>query len=104
MFAHHTSPSPVATSGTARPISHLLSCDHLPTSRRVFMSAIMSHDEPKHFTQAVKHDHWRAAMSEELWTLEANQTWSLQPLPPEKKPVSCKRVYKVKSKADGIVE
>lgn len=42
-------------------------------------------------------------MKEELDALESNQTWSLVPLPPEKCPIGCKRVYKVKYNVDGTM-
>jgi len=43
-------------------------------------------------------------MAEEIQALEPNQTWSLDELPPGKKPISCKWVYKVKYKSDGTIE
>ncbi|TQE07392.1 hypothetical protein C1H46_007045 [Malus baccata] len=43
-------------------------------------------------------------MEEELAALAANRTWSFQPLPPGKKPVGCKWVYKIKFRSDGSVE
>ena len=43
-------------------------------------------------------------MSNEIKALEVNNTWSLQPLPPGKKAIGCKWVYKVKYKVDGTVE
>ena len=43
-------------------------------------------------------------MATEIVALEANNTWILTSLPPNKKPISCKWVYKVKYKSDGSVE
>lgn len=43
-------------------------------------------------------------MAEELAALEANNTWIIQPLPPGKKTISCRWVYKVKYKAAGSLE
>lgn len=36
-------------------------------------------------------------------TLEQNQTWSIIDLPPNKKVISCKWVYKTKHKADDAI-
>jgi hypothetical protein len=36
--------------------------------------------------------------------LESTQTWTLTPLPPRKKPIGCKWVYKIKYHLDGSVE
>lgn len=43
-------------------------------------------------------------MDQELQALEKNHTWELTDLPPEKKAISCKWVYKVKLQPDGTVE
>ena len=43
-------------------------------------------------------------MLTKLAALEANNTWTLTPLPPGKYPTGCKWVYKVKLKADGSLE
>ena len=43
-------------------------------------------------------------MVAKIATLEANNTWTLTSLPPNKKPIVCKWVYKVKYKFDGLVE
>ena len=43
-------------------------------------------------------------MDTEIAALEANNTWTLTPLPPHKKVVGCKWVYRVKYRADGSIE
>ena len=43
-------------------------------------------------------------MAAEIFALEANHTWTLIALPPHKKTIGYKRVYKVKYKSDGTVE
>lgn len=43
-------------------------------------------------------------MAVELAALEANNTWIVTPLPPKKKPVGSKWIYKVKYLSDGSVE
>jgi hypothetical protein len=37
-------------------------------------------------------------------SLMENQTWDPKALPPRKKPIGCKWVYKVKYKADGTLD
>jgi hypothetical protein len=43
-------------------------------------------------------------MNAEIQALETNHTWSLVDLPPHKKPIGCKWIYKVKHKSDGSIE
>ena len=43
-------------------------------------------------------------MHEEIQALEANSTWTLVPLPPDKHCIGCRWVYKVKYKVDGSVD
>ena len=43
-------------------------------------------------------------MATEIAALESNHTWTLTPLPPHKKAIGCKWVYKVKYKFDGTIE
>ncbi|KAL5755114.1 hypothetical protein ACOSP7_023334 [Xanthoceras sorbifolium] len=43
-------------------------------------------------------------MASEIQALEANNTWTLTPLPHGKKPVGCKWVFKIKHKSDGTID
>src|ERR671929_620035 len=63
--------------------------------------------EPKSFADAIKGplaDKWRdAALEEYNWHLQ-NGTWTLVELPPGKKAIGSKWVFKVKHNADGSIE
>jgi hypothetical protein len=59
------------------------------------------------FNQAMKSpeaESWKTACQEELDSLHANGTWDIVPLPPNKKPIGCKWVFKLKRHADGSIE
>jgi hypothetical protein len=47
---------------------------------------------------------WRQGCHEEIESLLTNNTWELQPLPPGKKALGSKWVFKVKRHADGKIE
>lgn len=47
---------------------------------------------------------WKAAMNEEMNSLQKNKTWELVDLPPGKKSVGCRWIYNVKHKVDGTIK
>lgn len=93
-----------APKGIPHPLSQVLNYDRLSAAHRVFTTCISIVKEPTSFYQAVKDPKWRLAMDEELSALHDNNTWSLQDLPPNKNPVGCKWIYKIKFNPDGTVE
>nr|GMC80266.1 Retrovirus-related Pol polyprotein from transposon RE2 [Ipomoea batatas] len=92
------------TSNMVYPLSSFVAYDKFSNSHRIFLTAITNHDEPKHFSQAVRHSYWREAMQTEIHALEQNGTWEIVPLPPGKKAIASKWVYKIKFKPNGEVE
>nr|KYP49551.1 Retrovirus-related Pol polyprotein from transposon TNT 1-94 [Cajanus cajan] len=60
--------------------------------------------EPRSFKEASQSDCWQQAMASELIALDKNHTWTLTHLPPDKKLVGCKWVYRIKHKADGSIK
>ena len=60
--------------------------------------------EPHSYKQAAEDSNWVEAMQKELQALEENDTWELTKLPPGKKAIGSKWVYKVKFKPDGTVD
>ena len=71
----------------------------------VHVSESMS--EPRTHTEAIRSPdraQWERAMSDELDSIKANNTYTLVPLPAGRKAIGCKWVYKVKRHADGSVD
>ena len=102
--APSSSTNVVRSSGTSHPLSQYLSYTRLSPTHKTFVTNVTTIQEPTTFLQAVQNPQWRAAMKHEIDVLQANNTWSLVPLPPHKRPIRCKWVYKVKLKPDGTIE
>ena len=99
-------PTPTASNqtGILYPLDQYITYTNFSSANQAFLSAISSNEEPKSFSQVVKIPHWSDAMTAILAALENNHTWSLTPLPPNKKPIGCKWVYKIKYRSDGTIE
>ncbi|KAA0045094.1 putative mitochondrial protein [Cucumis melo var. makuwa] len=67
-------------------------------------SIIMSLDEPSSYKEASTNPLWQQAMNDELQALEKTHTWDYVDLPPGKKPIGCKWIFKVKTHSDGSIE
>ena len=92
-------------SGLSYDVSAYLDYSHIGPSFKSFVMAVNSTpSDPTSFHQAVQYPKWRAAMDKEIEALEVTNTWSLVPLPPDKSPIGCKWVYRVKYLPDGSIE
>jgi hypothetical protein len=78
----------------------------VPSSYAGIASSLQIPEDPKSFTTAMrspKVDQWRAAMQAKYNSLMQTGTWKLVHLPPGRKPVKCKWIYRVKTNSDGTV-
>ena len=80
------------------------------TSNEVAMSMTKANSkihEPGSYNEAVNNPihgrRWREAIEKELQNLENHQTWEYEELPPERKAIGSKWVFKVKYHPDGSV-
>ncbi|KAL2235864.1 UNVERIFIED_CONTAM: Retrovirus-related Pol polyprotein from transposon RE1 [Sesamum indicum] len=110
--SHSSSQSPTASQDDSQISSIPLTDPPLPLSsapepRRTIHTThkpIWLNDyEPKSYAEASKDEHWTAAMNEELAVLECNKNWTPMPLPPGKKAIGCRWVFKLKLNPDGSV-
>ncbi|XP_075633641.1 uncharacterized protein LOC142606128 [Castanea sativa] len=70
---------------------YLLSNDsHLSSTYANFCSYTSAILEPTSYHEAVKDPNWQDAMASEITALEANQTWTITPLPSHKRAIGCK--------------
>ncbi|KAM1307545.1 hypothetical protein ACFX2H_009786 [Malus domestica] len=94
----------VKSSRTSHSFSNHLSYGLLSSRHKTFTTTLTLLKEPTSFQQVVQDPKWREAMQHEIIALQANHTWNLMPLPPHKRLIGCKWVYKVKLKPDGSLE
>ena len=73
-----------------------------PPDRLGFAGTVLS--EPTSYRDAIQHQEWQHAMAEEIAALERTGTWDLVPIPTHVRPITCKWVYKVKTRSDGSLE
>ncbi|KAA0042921.1 Retrovirus-related Pol polyprotein from transposon TNT 1-94 [Cucumis melo var. makuwa] len=69
-----------------------------------FFSTIVSLVEPTSYQEASTDPLWQKAMNDELHALEKTHTWDYVDLPPGKKPIGCKWIYKIKTHSDATIE
>lgn len=81
-----------------------MNCANLSTRYAKFLAIVSVDHEPVTFSEAARHRDWRDAMIKEIKALESNNTWPITSLPPGKKVLEYKWVYKIKYKSDGSIE
>ena len=86
------------------PIAQCLSDSGFSASHIAFMAAVLDSNDPKYFKDADLIKEWCEAMQLEISALESNHTWDVTDLPPGKKAINCKWVYKLKFRADDTLE
>jgi len=67
-------------------------------------STILAVAEPSTYKEASGIPEWQNAMSEELAALDRTGTWEIVPLPSHAVPITCKWVFKIKTKSDGSLK
>lgn len=94
---------PTRTSSTPTYLSDYV-CSSASQSKVYCASVGASLPKPQYYHQAVSHPAWQAAILQEFHALKANNTWEIVPLPPGKRAIPSKWVYKIKQHADGSIE
>jgi len=83
------------------PIYNFLSYHQLSFSYFAFVSALSSVSIPMTVHEALSHQGWKQAMTDEMVALESNHTWELVPPPSGISVVGCRWVFNVKVGPDG---
>ena len=95
---------PELSSKVKYPMSHYVSNYRLSESNKSFVNQLSTLSIPNSVQEALVDPKWKAAMNEEMKSLQKNETWELVDRSPRKKPVGCWWVYTVKHKAYGTIE
>ena len=64
---------------------------------------LLATKEPESVSEALSSEAWKQAMTEEYLALLRNHTWSLVPLPENRKAIGSKWVFKLKQNSDGTL-
>ncbi|RVW46152.1 Retrovirus-related Pol polyprotein from transposon RE1 [Vitis vinifera] len=86
------------------PMSNYVSNHRLSESNKSFVNQLSTIAISNSVQEALADPRWKAAMNEEMKSLQKNETWELVECPPGKKPVGCRWIYTMKYKADGNIE
>jgi len=97
-------PASSQASGKPYPLAHKVNCERFSVAHRAFLAAITTCTEPTSYKEAVTDPGWREAMQKEIRALEDNGTWTMETLPPGKREMGSRWVYKIKHNSDGSVE
>ncbi|RVW76140.1 Retrovirus-related Pol polyprotein from transposon RE1 [Vitis vinifera] len=82
------------------PMSNYVSNHRLSESNKSFVNQLSTVAIPNSVQEVLADPRWKAAMNEEMKSLQKNETWELVECPPGKKPIGCRWIYTVKYKAD----
>ncbi|GAA0173540.1 hypothetical protein LIER_27132 [Lithospermum erythrorhizon] len=100
--------SPLTSSLTPRGslyhLAHYVNFDIFSLRDLVFLAIVVTGAEPRNFSDSISDPGWCDAMGQEIAALDSNDTWVMEPLPPTKKALGSKRVYKIKYRSNGSVE
>jgi len=64
---------------------------------------LITESEPLSYEEVVSDERWWKAMKEEIEVIKKNHTWEFTKLPPGKRPITLKWVYKTKVNLQGVV-
>ncbi|KAH9309923.1 hypothetical protein KI387_037834, partial [Taxus chinensis] len=68
------------------------------------MSRVVETIGPSTIQEALQSKSWKDSMDSEYRSVMKNNTWQLVDLPPGKKPIGCRWIFKTKYKSDGTID
>ena len=110
---HFDHPIPAASSSpfetclgktSSYPLSAYVTDAIFSEKHQAFLAAITVAESPRSYNEAVRDPFWNNVMGTEIGALEEQGTWDVTDLPPGKKALGCRWLYKYKFNADGMIE
>lgn len=89
---------------TPYPLNAYVSDLKFSVPHQAFLAAMTAGEEPRSYSEAIKHRVWRDSMKREVVAHEELGTWDLATLPPGKTAIASKWVHRIKYNADGTIE
>ena len=89
---------------TAHSLSNFLIYDKLHPMCRTFALSLSFVSIPMNYQEASQIHEWRAVMDEEMSAIQSRETWNLIVPPDDVEIVSCRWVFTIKFKPNGIVD
>lgn len=83
---------------------NLVKYKHILDYHKAFIAQNQYLVEPTSYSEAATQFMWVDAMNKEIKALNDNCTWYIVDLPPGKKSIGCRWVYKTKLNADGSLK
>ncbi|GKB12465.1 putative RNA-directed DNA polymerase [Tanacetum coccineum] len=85
-------------------VERVVNYSNLSKDSFCFTSNLNKSIEPNTYEEAILDTNWISAMNNEMEALNRNKTWIVTDLPPNRKAIGCKWVYKIKYKSNGEIE
>lgn len=91
-------------SATLYPLDNYLSSARFSKNYQAYLFAITYAVEPLSYKETIEDENWRFAVGDEIVALDEAGTWTVVDLPPGKKALGYKWMFRLKFKADGNLE
>jgi len=84
----------------------IISRRYFKIEEKIFLCIPLEIEEPTSYQEAIdspNHKEWMDAIRDEMDSIARNKVWELVDLPPQRKYIENKRVFKIKRQVDGSI-
>lgn len=94
---------PLKPPNTPHLLSNVISYSSLSPNSQIFSIGITTDFEPRSYSEAIKYQSWKDAMTSEITVLQANNNWEITTLPPNQKAIGCRWIFGIKYNSNGSI-